>query len=220
MVRSHRRRGPSKGDLKEQAILETAARLLAEKPFREIDVGELARGAGISRPTFYFYFDSKNAVLSSLVSGIVDEMHDASYAWDADPTEDPIVAYRRGIADVADLWRKHGPLLRAAVQTWGSVPEMRRFWESLVGRFVETQVLRIREARERGIAPAEGPSPEALATALIWMNERCLYTNSIGANPSLSDDELVDTLATIWVRAIHATYPPADGEAGNGEAES
>lgn len=210
MVRSRGRRGPSKGDLKEQAILETASKLLAEKPFREIDVGELARGAGISRPTFYFYFDSKNAVLSALVSGIVREMHDASYAWEADPRGDPIEAYRRGISDVAALWRKHGPLLRAAVQTWGSVPEMRRFWEREVGRFVETQAVRIREARELGVAPKEGPSPEALATALIWMNERCFYTNSIGATPSLSDEEMVETLTSIWVRAIHAPYPPAD----------
>jgi AcrR family transcriptional regulator len=202
------RRGSGRGDLKEEAILETAEKLLAEKPFREIGVAELARGAGISRPTFYFYFDSKNAVLSALVERITDEMYRASYAWGE--VEDPVEATRRSIAAAAGLWREHGPFLRAAVQTWGSVPEMRRFWEGAVSRFVEASAEQIERARREGKAPGGPPSSEALATALIWMNERCFYTNSVGANPSLSEEELVETLTTIWVRAVHGGDPPGD----------
>ena len=45
------------------AILATAEQLLAERPLADFSVDDLAKGAGISRPTFYFYFPSKNAVL-------------------------------------------------------------------------------------------------------------------------------------------------------------
>jgi AcrR family transcriptional regulator len=203
------RRGAGRGDLKEEAILRTAERLLSEKPFREIGVAELARGAGISRPTFYFYFDSKNAVLSALVARITDKMYRASYAWAENEGEDSVESTRRSIAAAASLWREHGPFLRAAVQTWGSVPEMRRFWEDAVSRFVEASAEQIERARTEAGATDGGPSPRALATALIWMNERCFYTNSIGASPSLSDEELVDTLTAIWVRAVHGVEPPA-----------
>src|SRR6476620_7621514 len=55
------------GDERERAILETFERLLGERPLHEISVDDLARGAGISRPTFYFYFASKQAVLLTLV---------------------------------------------------------------------------------------------------------------------------------------------------------
>ncbi len=61
-----RRRTPRKGDLTEQAILDTAARLLAERPLSEIGIDELARGAGISRSSFYFYFASREALLRTL----------------------------------------------------------------------------------------------------------------------------------------------------------
>ena len=67
-VLSASRRPARKGDLKEQAILATCERLLGEKPLGEIGVDELAAGAGISRPSFYFYFESKNAVLRAQAS--------------------------------------------------------------------------------------------------------------------------------------------------------
>ena len=61
-----RRAARPSGDDRELAILTTAERLLAERPLSAISVDDLARGAGISRPTFYFYFASKDAVLLTL----------------------------------------------------------------------------------------------------------------------------------------------------------
>src|SRR5690349_3276456 len=74
-ARSQRgRRAPRvSGDERERAILQTAERLLEERPLREISVDDLARGAGISRPTFYFYFASKEAVLLALLDRLVEE---------------------------------------------------------------------------------------------------------------------------------------------------
>ena len=201
------RRGPGKGDLKERAILATCERLLSERPLREIGVDELAAGAGISRSSFYFYFESKNAVLRALVGRVADEMYAEAEGWLEHEDDSPEVTVSRSIGAAAQQWRDHGPVLRAAVQTWGSVPELRAFWEDVVRRFVKQSAARIAEERESGTAPP-GPDPEALAKALIWMNERCFYTTSLGADPSLDDDELVPTLTAIWLRSIYATFTP------------
>src|ERR1044071_9052485 len=68
------RRAPRvSGDERERAILETAERLLEKRSFHEISIDDLARGAGLSRPTFYFYFPSKEAVLLTLVDRMVEE---------------------------------------------------------------------------------------------------------------------------------------------------
>jgi AcrR family transcriptional regulator len=206
-VLSASRRGPSKGDLKERAILATCERLLGERALREIAVDELAAGAGISRPSFYFYFESKDAVLRALVERLADEMYAEAESWLERKDDSPEVTVSRSIGAAAQQWREHGPVLRAAVQTWGSVPELQAFWEDVVRRFVEQSAARIADEREDGAAPP-GPDPEALAKALIWMNERCFYTNSLGADPSLSDDELVPTLTAIWLRSIYASFRP------------
>src|SRR5918994_7455900 len=68
-----RRASRASGDDRERAILETAERLLEERPLSEISVDDLARGAGISRPTFYFYFPSKDAVVLTIIDRVVAE---------------------------------------------------------------------------------------------------------------------------------------------------
>ena len=69
-LRGRRSSRPS-GDDREQAILATAERLLEERPLADISVDDLAKGAGLSRPTFYFYFPSKEAVLLTLLEPVI-----------------------------------------------------------------------------------------------------------------------------------------------------
>src|SRR5215218_7086844 len=66
-----RRGSRASGDDRERAIFETAEKLLKEKPLSEISVDDLAKGAGISRPTFYFYFPSRDAVVLTIIDRLV-----------------------------------------------------------------------------------------------------------------------------------------------------
>lgn len=207
VLRSSRRRGHTKGDLKEQAILATCERLLADRPLSEITVDELASGAGISRPTFYFYFESKDAVLRSLVERIAGAMLAEAEAWLAREDDPFEVVTERAIAASAAVWRDHGRVLRAAVETWGAQPETRQVGERLVQGFVDQAAQSIEEARAKGDAPP-GPDASALATALINMNQQCFYTSSLGGGPALAEDDLVPILTTIWLRAIYTEVTP------------
>ena len=94
------------------------------------------------------------------------------------------------------------------MQTLEIFPEMDHFWEEVTRRFVDAVAVQIDREREAGLALDGPPSAHALATALIWMNERCFYTASLGTNPSLSDDELVETLTAVWLRSIYGTDKP------------
>jgi AcrR family transcriptional regulator len=205
-----RRRRPRKGDLKEQAILDTAVELLAERSFDEIGVDELARGAGISRPTFYFYFESKQAVLRALVEQLTQQAFTSSeWLTGADEDQPPEEAIRSGIELGAKLWQDHGPVLRAGFDTWGSVPDLRPFWEAITTQFVDAAAEQIKAARSAGFAPNGPPSARAMATALIRMSERCYYMASLGVEPSLSDKELTTTLTTVYLRTIYGTDSPS-----------
>lgn len=72
LPRGRRTARPS-GDDRELAILATAENLLEDRPLADISVDDLAKGAGISRPTFYFYFPSKEAVLLTLLDRVVNQ---------------------------------------------------------------------------------------------------------------------------------------------------
>src|SRR5215204_3032499 len=108
-----RRAGRPSGDDRELAILATAERLLGDRPLSAISVDDLARGAGISRPTFYFYFASKDAVLLTLLDRVVaeaDAATDAAFDGRASGVQE---GWRRAITAYYDTFRAHRALTLA-----------------------------------------------------------------------------------------------------------
>src|SRR5215212_8200539 len=102
------RRSPrASGDDRQRAILETAERLLAERSLGEISVDDLARGAGISRPSFYFYFPSKEAVLLTLLDRMVEEARGRMGEALERFAEDPARWLRAGITAIYDTLSDH-----------------------------------------------------------------------------------------------------------------
>ena len=97
--RPHGRRsagGDDTTDLRE-AILAATAELLADHQFGDLAVGDILAAAGVSRGSFYFYFDSKHDVLAELVRRAVAAGHAAAEPWLAGPggPEDPAHPSRR-----------------------------------------------------------------------------------------------------------------------------
>ena len=113
-ARGRRAARPS-GDDRELAILSTLERLLEDRPFAEISVDDLAKGAGISRPTFYFYFPSKDAVLLTLFERVIAEA-DATFEGRPRTTpDDPARAWRDGIYAFFEPLRDHVGVALAGV---------------------------------------------------------------------------------------------------------
>jgi AcrR family transcriptional regulator len=193
------------GDERERAILQTAERLLGERPLREISVDDLARGAGISRPTFYFYFASKEAVLLALLDRLVEEAREGvAIAFLAD---DPPRVLREGITAIRDTFRDHRAVALAAAEARAGSPAVRELWARVMETFVSETTDAIEAERERGAAPQGVPARE-LATALNWMNERVLHATFEGEQPSVGEDAVLDTLVQVWLRAIYRTDEP------------
>src|SRR4051812_169929 len=198
-----RRAGPTKGDLKERAILETAERLFAERQLGEVSVDDLAQGAGISRSAFYFYFGSKEDVLITVAERVSRELEEEVTRRLERVADDPRRAISAAIEAVAEQWRKHGPLLRAAVDAWGSVPPVREAWEDVMARFVEGTTATVEAERKRGAATTSGAATRPLVTALTWMNERSFSPSSAGIAPPPAKEGLVPTLPGVWLRTLY-----------------
>lgn len=57
-------------DLVEQNILERAVKLFAEQGYGATTLQDIATAVGVSRPTLYYYFNTKEALLDRLVSEV------------------------------------------------------------------------------------------------------------------------------------------------------
>lgn len=202
-----RRARRSTGDDREQAILATFERLLDERPLHEISVDDLARGAGISRPTFYFYFPSKEAVLLTLLDRVVEEARLRQGDAIERVAEDPAGALRQGIQAVYDTFSLHRAATVAVADAAAKSTEVRKLWSSVMEGFVDETAAAIEAERARGAAP-DGVPARDLAIALNWMNERVLQATFAGQAPTVDEDRVVDVLVAAWLGAIYGA-PPA-----------
>ncbi|MDX6622403.1 MAG: TetR/AcrR family transcriptional regulator, ethionamide resistance regulator [Solirubrobacterales bacterium] len=198
-----RRNSRASGDERERAILATAQQLLEERPLSEISVADLAAGAGISRPTFYFYFSSRDAVLLTLVERMAAEAGEAIESRAAAMlSTDPRTGIRQGIEDAYTAFASRRAAILAAAELQATNAEAREVWSRVMEGWV-AQVSKIIEAeRARGAAPP-GPPARDMAIALVQMNERVQRGNLAAEAPSLSDGVLIDTLVEIWMRSIY-----------------
>lgn len=201
-----RRAARPSGDERQQAILDTASRLIQQRSFADISVDDLAKGAGISRPTFYFYFASKEAVLLSLMDPLIKRA-DTGFdnAVDTLPAE-PHKAIRRGIEIFFSSFGSHPATARAGVEAVHSVPEFRAVWAGLMQKWIGLTAALIDAERQRGAAPDTLPALD-LATSLNLMNEKMMMAALAEDRPSVEHDRVVDTLTHIWLTSIYGTAP-------------
>ncbi|GHF52681.1 AcrR family transcriptional regulator [Amycolatopsis bartoniae] len=190
------------GDDRELAILATAERLLEQRPLRDISIDELARGAGISRPTFYFYFRGKDAVLLALLDRVAEEADRASSRVLDEPNEDKAQAWRGCINAFYETFRAHRAVALALAEARPANAEVRELWSKVMDRWVERTAASIEAERERGAAPPGRPARD-IATALNLMNERMLHATFAAEEPTVAEADVVDVLLEIWLRAIY-----------------
>jgi TetR/AcrR family transcriptional regulator, ethionamide resistance regulator len=205
-ARGRRSTRPS-GDDREHAILATLEQLLEQRSLAEVSVDDLAKGAGLSRPTFYFYFPSKDAVLLALVEQVIDE---------ADGNADAAMGGMDASVGPAGVWRA----INALFETFGSHravtlagaaarptnPYVRARWSRFMQKWIDHTTASIETERSRGAAPETIPAA-ALATSLNLMNERAMLAAFAAEQPAVAPNQLVDTLAHIWVTSIYGKAP-------------
>lgn len=201
-----RRAARPSGDERQQAILDTASRLIQQRSFADISVDDLAKGAGISRPTFYFYFASKEAVLLSLMDPLIARA-DTGFdnAMDTMPAE-PHEAIRRGIEIFFSSFGSHPATARAGAEAVNSSPEFRAIWAGLMQKWIGLTAALINAERQRGAAPDTIPALD-LATSLNLMNEKMMMATLADDRPSVEHDRVVDTLTHIWLTSIYGVAP-------------
>ena len=206
--RTRSRRTPKvSGDERERTILATFEELLQERSLHEISIDDIARGAGISRPTFYFYFASKEAVLLSLL----ERMLAAASATRGDTLhrlpEDPPARLRESLTAYYDVFRAHRAVTLAGADAAASSAEVRDVWGHIMEAWVQETAAAIESERARGAAPPGVPARD-LAISLLLMNERVFHTAFAGHPPAVGEDDVVDVLVSVWLSAIYGTTDP------------
>ncbi len=125
--------------LREDAILDAAYELMAEGGRADVSMDEVAAGAGVSKPTLYQHFGSKDELLVHVSVRLMRQSEEALAARrpDVSALEQIEWALREGLTRRAGLWSARVVIPRAAAEGSAAYREQRRRVQARLGALVE-----------------------------------------------------------------------------------
>ena len=203
--------GPRRrGDRQRLAIVGAVRELLTEKPFAELSVSTISDRAGVARSGFYFYFDSKYAVLAHILGEVAEELEELT--GDFAPRgagETPEQFARRMIGSAAAVYAHNDPVVSACNVARGTDAEIREILDGFTDSVID-QIVPIVEAEiANGTADPITDDVRGLVRMLAAATAMTLSGESLFVGPERDLDAAVRVLETLWLHALWGG--PADG---------
>ena len=190
--------------------MQAVRELLTEKPFAELSVSTISDRAGVARSGFYFYFDSKYAVLAHILGEVADELEDLTedFAPRGDG-ETPAKFAKRMVGSAAAVYAHNDPVMSACNTARGTDAEIRDILDRY-NELVIDQIVPIVEAEVRnGAAEPITGDIRGLLRTLCAATVLTLSGESLFTGPERDLPRAVQVLEKLWLHALWG--PKAEG---------
>ncbi len=186
----------------ERSLLVATERLMGDgTSFTELSVDRLATEAGISRASFYIYFEDKGQLLRRLAVGVFDDLADPAQRWWSVAARRDPADVRSAMAGVIAGYRSHQPLLVALNEMAAYDPQVSVAYRDILTGIVERLSHVISDGQADGSIRPELDARSS-ADALTWMVERACHQNLPFTGPE-HDAQLAETLTQIVVATLY-----------------
>ncbi|CAM4459736.1 HTH-type transcriptional regulator EthR [Mycobacterium basiliense] len=202
ITRSSHTKRQQRREQMERRLLEATERLMLDgASFTELSVDRLATAAGISRASFYIYFEDKGHLLRRLAGQVFGELATGAQRWwDVASRHNP-GDIRTAMRTVIASYRRHQPVLVALNEMAGYDPATAQTYRQILTAISQRLARVIKDGQADGSIRSE-LSPTTTANALTWMVERSCQQN-LPASPPDFDAELAATLSEIVWGALY-----------------
>lgn len=199
---------PSRRQLQREAsvarIVAATQELLSEtERFADISVEMVLARAGVSRSTFYSYFDDTGHLLRAVGEGVVGEVVVSARKWmdlDTALDEQQLIEI---FTELVATYRRRARLLAALAEASTYDAGVREEFHRLLAIGHNELAGHIERAQATGGVRAD-VDPAATAAWLVWMVERGLYQQVRPAAEEDVDRHVTSLAAIVW----HALYAP------------
>lgn len=190
----------------ERRLLEATDRLMADgASITELSVDRLASEAGISRASFYIYFEDKGHLLRRLASQVFGDLADAAQRWWSVASRLDPGDVRVAMAAIIAAYRQHQPVLVALNEMAPYDPAVAETYRDLIAEVSTRFEAVIVEGQKAGTIRPQLP-PDITAHTLVLMVERTCQQN-LPSRPTSFDTELADVLTEIVWGSLYLTNP-------------
>jgi AcrR family transcriptional regulator len=192
-----------RGDKQRHAIVQAVRELLEEKPFAELSVSTISDRAGVARSGFYFYFDSKYAVLAQILGEAARELEELTHYF-APRGEDEVPAEfaQRMVGSAAAVYAHNDPVMSACNVARNTDAEIREILDGQLEATVD-QIVPIIEAEIRaGTAHPITDDVRGLIRTLAATTSFTLSGESAYVGPDRDVNRAVQVLEKLWLHAL------------------
>ncbi len=191
-----------------EAILQAISRLiLSGAKYTDLNVGQIAEEAGVSRSTYYLHFESKRALIEVLIDMFREEFAEWGTMTDdmfTNPTPEVI---RLSLIQLARLYRKNVALFQAIYEASATDAALSKAYHDMICATVTQREAQLRKQKRAGTVPKDLTKTTPLV--LTWMVERAISQHiTAETQEDITSDraamELVDGLAEVVWKAYYA----------------
>jgi TetR/AcrR family transcriptional regulator, ethionamide resistance regulator len=195
-------RAQRRGEIRDRLREAVEALMVDGESYTSLSVERMVREAGISRATFYVYFEDKSDLLRALAEDFIARLIDAASAWWNLTADDGKPALREAMRAIFDAYLPHKVVMSAVVEVASYDARIQEVFGALVERTISEVSQHIAIGQAGGFV-TPGIDPQRTAAWLTWMAERGLYQLVAPANPA-AIERLLDAITDITWNTLYA----------------
>jgi AcrR family transcriptional regulator len=187
-------------------LMEATEDLLREgHSYADLNVEAIAARAGISRTTFYDYFEDKRGLLLTLAATVSGPFLREAEEWrPGDDLEQTKAELRSIIRALVRIYRH--PVTIALIEAAFYDDAIRDAWRVTQQRHIERSVRLLTAERASGRFQPHGSSIEARARVLHW-SIHSAAVNEVALRQDIDEEELIEALVDINILGVRGVLP-------------
>jgi AcrR family transcriptional regulator len=190
----------SRGDRQRDAIVTAVRELLQERSFADLSVSTISERAGVARSGFYFYFDSKYAVLAVILADAGELLDSLTHHFaPREPGETPVAFAKRMVGSAAAVYANDDPVLKACAVARNTDAQIREMMDDFYDGIIDKLVALLEQ--DTDARPVSDDLP-ALVRTLAATTTMTLTKDSAFVGRGSDPNRAVDALERLWVSAI------------------
>ncbi len=190
----------SRGDRQRDAIVAAVRELLHERSFADLSVSTISERAGVARSGFYFYFDSKYAVLAVILADASELLDSLTHHFaPREPGETPAAFAKRMVGSAAAVYANDDPVLTACAVARNTDAQIREMMDDFYDGIIDKLIALLEQDSEA--RPISDDLP-ALVRTLAATTTMTLTQDSAFVGRDGDPKRAIAALEKLWVAGI------------------
>jgi AcrR family transcriptional regulator len=195
-------RAQRRNEIRDRLRVAAEELMAQDQSYTALSVERIVKEAGISRATFYVYFEDKGDLLRALAEDFIERILVAAAIWWQLPRGLTKSDLRVAMRAIFDAYLPHKVVMAAVVEVASYDIGQRTLFGNLLERTIGEVANHIASGQEQGFV-SPGLDPQRTAAWLTWMAERGLYQLVARASEQ-NVEKLLDAITDITWNTLYA----------------